>query len=146
MSKSNTFETDLLNLVFVNTDIALIGDAAGLQNSATDGSLYVSLHTADPGEAGTQATNETAYTNYARVAVARTVGGWTVSGNTVSNAALVQFPQCGVTGATLTHFGVGTDSSGAGKLLYSGSLTASLAVSSGIQPQFAAGDLDITED
>ena len=146
MSKSNTFETDLLNLVFVNTDIALIGDAAGLQNSATDGSLYVSLHTADPGEAGTQATNETAYTNYARVAVARTVGGWTVSGNTVSNAALVQFAQCGVTGATLTHFGVGTDASGAGKLLYSGALTSSLAVSSGIQPQFAAGDLDVTED
>jgi hypothetical protein len=146
MSKSNTFETDLLNLIFLNTDITLIGDAAGLQNSATAGSLYVSLHTADPGEAGSQTTNETAYTNYARVAVARTGGGWTVSGNTVSNAALVQFPQCGVTGATLTHFGVGTDSSGAGKLLYSGALTSSLAVSSGIQPQFAAGDLDITED
>ena len=146
MSKSNTFETDLLNLIFVNTDIALIGDAAGLQNSATAGSLYVSLHTADPDEAGTQATNETAYTNYARVAVARTVGGWTVSGNTVSNAALVQFAQCGVTGATLTHFGVGTDASGAGKLLYSGALTSPLAVSSGIQPQFAAGDLDVTED
>ena len=146
MSKSNTFETDLLNLIFVNTDIALIGDAAGLQNSATAGSLYVSLHTADPDEAGTQTTNETSYTNYARVAVARTVGGWTVSGNTVSNAALVQFAQCGVTGATLTHFGVGTDASGAGKLLYSGALTSSLAVSSGIQPQFAAGDLGVTED
>ena len=146
MSKSNTFETDLLNLIFNNTDIALIGDAAGLQNSATAGSLYVSLHTADPGEAGNQTTNETAYTNYARVAVARSGAGWTVSGNTVSNAALVQFPQCGVTGATLTHFGVGTDASGTGKLLYSGSLTSSLAVSSGIQPQFAAGDLDITED
>lgn len=146
MSKSNTFENDLLKLIFNNDDIALIGDAAGLQNSATAGSLYVSLHTADPGEAGDQTTNETAYTNYTRVAVARTTGGWTVSSNTVSNAALVQFPQCGATGATLTHFGVGTDSSGAGKLLYSGALTASLAVSSGIQPQFAAGDLDITED
>ncbi len=146
MSKSNTFENDLLLLVFNNTDITLIGDAAGLQNSATAGSLYVSLHTADPGEAGDQTTNETAYTNYARVAVARSGAGWTVTGNAVANAALVQFPQCGVTGATLTHFGVGTDSSGAGKLLYSGALSASLAVSSGIQPQFAAGDLDITED
>lgn len=146
MSKSNTFENDLLQLIFNNVDIALIGDAAGLQNSATAGSLYVSLHTADPGEAGNQTTNETSYTNYARVAVARTVGGWTVSGNTVSNAALVQFAQCGATGATLTHFGVGTDSSGTGKLLYKGALTSSLAVSSGIQPQFAAGDLDITED
>lgn len=146
MSKSNTFENDLLQLIFNNVDIALIGDAGGLQNSASAGSLYVSLHTADPGEAGDQTTNETAYTNYARVAVARTVGGWTVSGNAVSNAALVQFPQCGASGATLTYFGVGTDSSGAGKLLYSGALSASLAVSSGIQPQFAADDLDITED
>lgn len=146
MSKSNTFENDLLLLIFNNTDITLIGDAAGLQNSAAAGSLYVSLHTSDPGEAGDQETNETAYTNYVRVAVARSGAGWTVTGNAVANAALVQFAQCGVTGATLTHFGVGTDSSGAGKLLYSGALTASLAVSSGIQPQFAAGDLDITED
>ena len=146
MSKSNTFENDLLLLVFNNTDITLIGDAAGLQNSAAAGSLYVSLHTSDPGEAGDQTTNETAYTNYVRVAVARSGAGWTVTGNAVANAALVQFAQCGVTGATLTHFGVGTDASGAGKLLYSGALTSSLAVSSGIQPQFAAGDLDITED
>lgn len=146
MSKSNTFENDLLKHVFNNDNIALIGDATGIRGSSTAGSLYVSLHTADPGEAGDQTTSETAYTNYARVAVARTTGGWTVTGNTVSNAALVQFAQCGVTGATLTHFGVGTDASGAGKLLYSGALTASLAVSSGIQPQFAAGDLDITED
>ena len=146
MSKSNTFENDLLLLIFNNTDITLIGDAAGLQNSAAAGSLYVSLHTSDPGEAGDQTTNETAYTNYVRVAVARSGAGWTVTGNAVANAALVQFAQCGVTGATLTHFGVGTDSSGAGKLLYSGALSASLGVSSGIQPQFAAGDLDITED
>ncbi len=146
MSKSNTFENDLLKHVFNNDNIALVGDATGLRGSSAAGNLYVSLHPADPGEAGDQTTNETAYTNYARVAVARTAGGWTVAGNAVSNAALVQFAQCGVTGATLTHFGVGTDSGGAGKLLYSGALTASLAVSSGIQPQFAAGDLDITED
>lgn len=145
MSKSNTFENDLLKHVFNNDAIALVGDATGLRGSTVAGSLYVSLHTADPDEAGTQSTNETSYTNYARVAVARTTGGWTVSGDTVSNAALVQFAQCGATGATLTHFGVGTDSSGAGKLLYSGALTSSLAVSSGIQPQFAAGDLDVTE-
>lgn len=145
MSKSNTFENDLLKHVFNNDAIALVGDATGLRGSTTAGSLYVSLHTADPDEAGTQSTSETSYTNYARVAVARTTGGWTVSGDTVSNAALVQFAQCGATGATLTHFGVGTDSSGAGKLLYSGALTSSLAVSSGIQPQFAAGDLDVVE-
>jgi hypothetical protein len=146
MSKTNTFETDLLRHIFNNDAIALVGDASGVLGSATAGSLYVSLHTADPGEAADQTTSETAYTNYVRVAVARTAGGWTVSGNTVSNTALVQFAQCGVTGATLTHFGIGTASSSTGKLLYKGSLTSSLAVSSGIQPQFAAGDLDVTED
>ena len=51
MSKGNTFENDLLLLVFNNTAAALIGDASGLQPSATAGSLYVSLHTSDPGEA-----------------------------------------------------------------------------------------------
>jgi len=146
MSKSNTFENDLLKLIFNNDDIALVGDAAGIQNSAAAGSLYISLHTADPGEAGDQSTSETVYTNYVRVAVARTAGGWTVTGNAVANTATITFATCGVTGATLTYFGVGTNSAGAGKLLYSGALTSPLAVSSGIQPQFAAGDLDVTED
>lgn len=118
MSKTNSYENSLLLLVFNNTDIALIGDAAGLQNSAVAGSLYISLHTAEPGEAGDQTTNETAYTNYARVAVARSGAGWTVSGNSVSNAAAIAFAACGLTGATITHFGVGTDASGAGLLLY----------------------------
>jgi hypothetical protein len=146
MSKSNSMENGMLLLFFNNTDFANIGDAAGLQNSAAAGSLYISLHTSDPGEGGSQTTNETAYTNYARVAVARSGAGWTVTDNAVTNAAAITFPTGGVTGATITHFGVGTDSSGAGTLLYSGALTASLAVSNGITPQFAAGDLDITED
>jgi len=146
MSKGNTFENDLLLLVFNNTAAALIGDASGLQPSATAGSLYVSLHTGDPGEAGNQQTNECAYTSYARVAVARSGAGWTVSGNAVTNAALVQFPQCTGGSETATHFAIGTASSGTGKILYSGALSASLAISSGIQPQFGAGDLDGTED
>jgi hypothetical protein len=66
MSKSNTWENDLLLLVFNNTNASLIGDATGLRGSTTAGSLYLSLHTADPGEAGNQSTNEIAYTSYAR--------------------------------------------------------------------------------
>lgn len=146
MSMSNAFETSLLDHIFNNAAVANIGDAGGLQPSATAGSLYLSLHTGDPGEAGDQTTNETAYTNYARVAVARTAGGWTISGNTATNTALIQFPQCGVTGATLTYVGVGTASSGAGVLLFSGQLSASLVVANLIQPQFAAGDIDILAD
>jgi hypothetical protein len=143
VSKGNTFENDLLKLIFTATAIANIADNAA---SAPLANLYLSLHTGDPGEAGDQTTSEAAYTSYARVAVARSGSGWTVSANNVENAALVQFPQCTGGSNTITHVAVGTASSGAGKLLYSGALNASLAVSSGIQPQFAAGALDIQED
>lgn len=147
MSKSNTFENQLLGLLFNNTDLPNIGDAAGLQNSAAAGSLYVALYTADPGEAGDATTNETAYTNYARVAVARTAGGWTVSGNAVTNTAQVTFPQCGVTGATITYGAITTEASGASVILYSGALSSSLAVANQITPFFAAGTgITVTED
>jgi hypothetical protein len=146
MTKSNSWENGLLLLLLNNTAFAGVGDVSGLQPSGTAGSLYVSLHTGDPGEAGAQNTSEAAYTSYARVAVVRSGSGWTVSGNAASNAAAITFPQCTGGSATVTHFGVGTASSGAGVLLYKGALSASLAVSSGITPEFAIGDLDITED
>lgn len=146
MSKSNTFENDLLQLIFNNVDIADVGDAGGLQNSATAGSLYVALHTADPGEAGTASTSEATYTNYARVAVARSVVGWTVSGNSSVNAAQITFPQCGASGNTITYVSITTASSGASKILYSGALNSSLAVAENITPLFAASGLTITED
>jgi hypothetical protein len=147
MSLTNTAEAALLDLLFLNTDWANVGDASGLQNSATAGSLYISLHSSDPGEAGDQTTNEITYgAPYARVAVARTSGGWTRSVSTMSNTALVQFPQCTSGSATATHFGIGTASSGAGSLILKGALSSSLSISTGIQPQFAAGALTATVD
>jgi hypothetical protein len=146
MSKTNSFENSLLLLIFNNTDIANIGDAAGLQNSAAAGSLYVSLHTSDPGEAGGQTTNEISYTGYARVAVARSGAGWTVSGNSVSPAAAVTFgAMTAGAGGTVTHFGVGTDSSGAGTLLYKGTVSPNIVVSNGVTPQLTTATA-ITED
>jgi hypothetical protein len=146
MSMTNAAEAALLDLLFLNVDWADIGDAAGLQNSATAGSFYISLHSADPGEAGNQSTNEISYTGYARVAVARTAGGWTRTVSTIANTALVQFGQCTGGTATATHFGIGTDSTGAGNLLLKGALNASLSISNGIQPQFAAGAMTATVD
>jgi hypothetical protein len=148
MSMSNAFETESLDLIFNNAAIANIGDAGGLQPSATAGSLYVSLHSADPGEAGNQGTNEVAYTDYARVGVVRSAGGWTVSGNTASNTALIQFPQCGASGATATYVGIGVSGTAAdsGVLLYSGQLGSSLTIANLITPQFAAGALDCVAD
>lgn len=146
MSATNAFETALLNLYFLNTDHAAIGDAAGLQNSATAGVFYISLHTADPGETGTQTTSEATYTSYARVSVARSGAGWTVSGNNVSNAAAINFPACTGGSNTITHFGIGSDVSGTGNLFFKGALGASLSVSTGITPSFATGDLDVNLD
>jgi len=147
MSKSNTFENQYLQLIFNNVDIPNIGDAGGIQNSTVAGNLYLALHTADPGEAGDQTTNECAYTSYDRVAVARTVGGWTVVTNSATNAALAQFPECTGGSETITYVSIGTSAyPTAGVILYSGALTASRSVSSGIQPQFAASALTVTED
>lgn len=146
MSATNAFETAMLNLYFLNTDHANVGDAAGLQNSAAAGSFYISLHTADPGETGTQTTSETAYGSYARQAVARTGAGWTVATNTASNAAVVTFPAATSGPSTITHFGVGSDVSGAGNLFFSGALSASLVVNSGITPNFAIGALTVVAD
>ena len=147
MSKGNTFENDLLLLIFNNTNAADIGDGTGLRGSSTAGSLYVSLHTSNPDETGNQTAGECNYGSYDRVPVARSGAGWTVTANAVTNAALIQFPQCTSGTNSVTHFAVGTAAyPGTGKILYKGALSSPLSVSSGIQPQFAAGDLDITED
>lgn len=108
--------------------MALVGDATGIVGSAAAGSLYMALHTAYPGEAGSQNTSEAAYTSYARVAVARTTGGFTASANPAVNAALIQFPTATGGSETEGWWSIGTASSGAGKILASGPLTTSGAV------------------
>ena len=147
MSASNAFETAILSLIYQNANAANIGDATGLRGSTVAGSFYVSLHTADPGEAGTQATSETAYTGYARLAVARSGAGWTVAGNTVSNAAALTFGVCtAVPGAAVTHFGVGSDAAAAGNLFFSGALGASYTVSVSNAPNAAIGAITNVAD
>lgn len=142
MSKSNTFENDLLQLIFQATPIANICDNAAIGPLTN---IYVSLHTADPGETGLQNTSEAAYTGYARVAVARTAGGWTITANSVSPAANIDFGACTGLTATITHFGVGVASAGATKLLYSGTVTPNIAVSNGVTPRLTTASA-ITED
>lgn len=148
MSKSDAWEQDFNLLTFNNVDAAAIGDAGGLRGSAVAGSLYLALHTASPGEGGTQAANEAAYPGYGRVGVPRSALGWTCAGNSVSNAAAVVFAECGVGGGpeVLTHWSVGVASSGATKMLRHGALPASRTVSQGITPYFPAGTLVLTED
>jgi hypothetical protein len=142
MSKGNTFENDFLKLVLQATAIANIADNAA---SSPLTNVYVSLHTSDPGEAGDQTTNETTYTSYARVAVARSGSGWTVTNNSASPAANVDFPQCTGGTATITHAAVGTASSGTGKILWKGALTPNISVASGVTPRVTTSST-ITED
>lgn len=131
MSMGNTMENDLLKLIFNATAIANIADNAG---SSPNTNVEWSLHTADPGEAGDQTTSESAYTNYARVAVARTSGGHTVTANSVSPAATVTFPAGTGGSGTVTHFGVGKSHSGAGVLWFSGTVTPNIVTGNGVTP------------
>lgn len=142
MPKSTTTCNNLLRLIFNAVAWANIADNAA---TAPLTSLFISLHTADPGVGNAQTTNEVAYTGYARIGVTRNAGGWTVSTNTAVNTALSQFAQCGVTGATATHVAIGTAASGAGNVLYAGALNSSLTIAQNIQPQFAASAITVTE-
>jgi hypothetical protein len=141
MGKGATFENSLLQLIFNATAIATIA-----QNNTTSPltSLYVSLHTADPTSTGSQNTSEATYTGYARVAVARTSGGWVVSSNSVSPAATISFPACTGGTNTITNWAVGTASTGAGEILYTGPVTPNISVSSGVTPQLTTAST-ITE-
>lgn len=145
MSKSNTFENDFLLLVFNNTNCSLVGDATGLRGSSTAGVLYFSLHTADPGEAGNQSTNEVTYTSYARASKNRNGTDFTVTGNAVAVNSTVTFAAGTGGSGTATHWGLGTDSSGTGKLLFKGSLSPSIVCGSGVTPTIASGTV-VTED
>jgi hypothetical protein len=145
VSKTNTYENELLALIFTNANIANLGDATGVRGSSTAGSLFFSLHTADPGEAGDQSTSEVSYTGYARVAVARSGAGFTVTGNSVSPAGAVGFPACTAGTATATHFGIGVSVSGAGKLLYKGTVTPTISIANGVTPSLTTATA-VTED
>jgi hypothetical protein len=142
MSKGDTFENDFLKLIFNATAIANLADNAGASPLTN---LFVSLHTADPGETGNQTTSEATYTGYARVGVARTSGGFTVTGNSVSPVANIDFPACTGGTNTITHFAIGTASSGTGKLLYKGTVTPNISVSSGVTPRLTTAST-VTED
>jgi hypothetical protein len=142
MSKGNTFENDLLKLIFNGTAIGNIADNAGTGPLTN---LYVALHTANPGEAGAQNTSECAYTGYARVAVARSGSGWTVTGNEVNPAAEIAFPEATAGSETVTHFSIGTAASGAGKILYYGTVTPNIVIAAGVSPRLTTATSIVEE-
>lgn len=146
MSKSNAFETSSLSLVFLNDDLAGVGDTTGLRGSTVVGSFYVALFTGDPGEAGS-IVDEADYTGYERKVVARGDAEWSVIDGVADNDNEIAFAQCTAGNNTVTHFAVckaGTE--GVADIIYSGALTASRAISAGITPRFSAGVMTFTEN
>mgnify|MGYP007009258568 FL=1 len=135
MPKSTTTANDTLDAFLRAVDPAWRAGAT----------RYIALHTADPANAGTQLTSEATYTSYARVAVTAATGFTSAAAGSSSNTGLIQFPQC--TGGTnvITHVTIGTAASGAGQIIYRGSLNASLSVAFIIQPQFSIGSLTASE-
>ena len=145
--KGNNNAIGFLQLIFQGTISASYATLALNATSGPATNLYVSLHNANPGATGGQTTSETAYTNYARVAVPRAITtGWTASGELIENAIAITFPACGVTGDTLTYVGIGLSAFPTnGVLLYFGQLTSPLIISNGITPSIAINALTITE-
>ena len=134
MSMSNTTENATLKMHLMGVDPPYRAGAT----------QYLALFTADPGETASLAA-EADYTGYARVALTK-AAAWTDGGSTFTNAALIQFGACTAGSNALTHFAVVDTASGAVAQMISGSLSATLNVSAGIQPQFAAGQLSIGAD
>ena len=142
--KSSALEHAVLANIFNATiDSALVG----ILNNPSSGSLaslYVALHTADPTDSGSQTTNECAYVGYGRVAVARSAAGWTVTANSVSPVANIDFPACTSGTSAATHFSIGTALTGAGTILYSGAITPNISITVGTMPRLTPASI-VTE-
>ena len=144
MPATNTLETELLNLLFLNDNFDNIGDATGIVGSTGAGNLELTIHTATLDDTSNQNTSESAYTGYTRQDIARSGAQWTETSGTVSNDNAIQFGEKTAGGdETVTDYGVGSDVA-ANELWIYDALTASLSVTNGVNPQFAAGDLDIS--
>jgi hypothetical protein len=133
---SNSSANSLALLLFQATTWANVAQNAGTSPATT---LYISLHTADPGPSGTQSTSEAAYTGYARQTLIRTAAGWTVAGAVITPISTISFPACTGGSETETFLGIGlAATAGTGttaQLLMSGSISPTIAVASGVTPQ-----------
>ena len=134
MLLSNDTETAALDAFLRGTDPSYRAGAT----------QYLALFTADPTESASLAAEAT-YTGYARVALTKATA-WTGTSSPFTNANLVQFGACTAGTNALTHFAVVDTASGAVAMMISGALSATLNVSSGIQPQFAPDALSISAE
>lgn len=142
MPKGTTTCNNFLALLYNAVAWANIADNAAGAPIAT---IQAALATASYGPTDNAGANETVYTNYVRQTVARSVAGWTApAGGATSNAAAIEYPQCGVTGATITSMCT-AKAAGASEIFHYGDLNSPIAVSNQIQPRFPIGAVTITE-
>lgn len=128
MSFSNTYETHVLNYVFTTTSVT------------RPTAWYLALFTTNPAEDASGSEVSASGTAYARQSAT-----FTVSGNTASNSAAIEFPTATASYGTVTHVGVYTASSG-GDLIAYAALSTSKAIDTGDVMRVPAGDLDVTLD
>ncbi len=126
MSFSNTYETHVLNYVFTATSVT------------RPTAWYLALFKSNPAEDASGTEVSASGTAYARRSAA-----FTVSGNTASNSAAIEFPTATASYGTVTHVGVYTASSG-GDLIAYAALSTSKAIDTGDVFRVPAGDLDVT--
>lgn len=134
MSISNTSEQAIMVLIFNATAWANYADNAA---TSPETNIHVGLQTADPTDTGTMSTSETTYTSYARVNVARTSGGWTVTNGAAVPVATISFPAGTGGSGTVTHFSTGKTGGGAAAILFSGTVTPNIVTGNGVTPQLS---------
>lgn len=132
--KTLALRVAFLKLLLHGTALANVWDNAA---SSPITSIYLSLHTADPGLGGNQTTSEASYTDYARVAITRDAGGWTIDDTTgiATPAAEILFPSATTAGGPYTYVGIGRDASGTGYLFMTGAISPAVYAVVGNQPK-----------
>lgn len=136
MGKSNAASNSLLNLIFQGTT----WPGVARNDASPAATLYIALHTADPGAGGNQSSNECTYTGYARVGVTRDVTGWTTSmAESISPQAAITWPPGTGGSGTAAFWSIGLQSSGAGEILYSGPISPTIVTGNGVTPQLLPG-------
>lgn len=140
MSKSAYFENAVLKLAL--TAVAIDGIAENDASSPIT-NIVVALHTADPGSAGLQSTNEIVYTGYVRKLTPRDATGWLVSGSNAYPVAAIEFGEMTAgPGGIATHASLGD---GSDRILWSGPLTPNISVVNGVKPRLTTASI-VSED
>jgi hypothetical protein len=137
MSIADVTENAILALIFNATTWANYAINA---TTTPETNIICALHTADPLDAGSQSTSEATYTGYARTNVARTTGGWTISGTNPTQAApvaAINFPAGTGGSGTVTNFSTGKSGGGATPILFSGTVTPNIVTGNGVTPSLS---------